>query len=245
MASPTRQRKKSRPIRDLRASVWPLEDLLPESKVGVGSPHIMGAVPEVSLATPNVPPPETLESKVAFARPSFESVYRAHGRPVARWAIRLLGPKADFEDIVQDVFLVVRRRLPEFRGEAEITTWLYEITVRVVQRWRLRARWWSWVTGRGQSPGRARVSMVRIAESSSDPQALLEARERAYIFYQLLDELSEAQRTTFILFEVEGLSGAQIAEITGTKVNAVWVRLSRARRKFMERMRAWEEREKS
>lgn len=74
---------------------------------------------------------------------------------------------------------------------------------------------------------------------------MLEARERTHLFYQLLDELSESQRTTFILFEVEGLSGAQIAEITGTKINAVWVRLSRARRKFMECMSAWEEREKS
>ena len=229
--------------------VWPSEDLLREGKVGVGSAHIKGVVSGVSFATPDVPPPEMLDTKVAFARPSFESVYRAHGRTVARWAIRLLGPKADFEDIVQDVFMVVRRRLPEFRGEAEITTWLYEITVRVVQRWRLRARWWSWVTGRGQSPGRgqaqARASIAPTAESPSDPHALLEARERTHLFYQLLDELSESQRTTFILFEVEGLSGAQIAEITGTKINAVWVRLSRARRKFMECMSAWEEREKS
>ena len=204
-------------------------------------------MPEVSLATPQVPPPEMPETRAGFVRPSFESVYRTHGRTVARWAIHLLGPKADFEDVVQDVFLVVRRRLPEFRGDAEITTWLYEITVRVVQRWRTRARWWSWVTGRGPSPGHGRATepLVPAAESPSDPQALLEARERTRVFYQLLDELSEAQRMTFILFEIEGLSGAQIAEITGTKVNAVWVRLSRARRKFMERMRAWEEKEKS
>ncbi len=213
----------------------------------MGSPHIKGVVSRVSLATPDASPTEMSETKVGFARPSFESVYRAHARTVARWASRLLGPRADFEDVVQDVFLVVRRRLPEFRGEAEITTWLYGITVRVVQRCRMRARWWSWATGRGQSPGRGREhkSMLATAESPSDPHALLEARERTHIFYQLLDELSEAQRTTFILFEIEGLSGAQIAEVTGTQVNAVWVRLSRARRKFMERMRAWEEREKS
>ena len=204
-------------------------------------------MPEVSLATPEVPPPEMMGTKVGFAPPSFESVYRAHGRTVARWAIRLLGPKADFEDVVQDVFLVVRRRLPEFRGDAEITTWLYEITVRVVQRCRMRAHWWSWVTGRGQSPGRGRTTepFVPTVESPSDPYALLEARERTRLVYQLLDELSESLRTTFILFEIEGLSGAQIAEITGTKLNAVWVRLSRARRKFMEGMRAWEERNKS
>jgi RNA polymerase sigma-70 factor, ECF subfamily len=213
----------------------------------MGSPHVKSDVPEVSLATPPVPPSEMPENKAGFVRPSFESVYRTHGRTVARWAMRLLGPKADFEDVVQDVFMVVRRRLPEFRGEAEITTWLYEITVRVVKRWRMRARWWSWVTGRGQSPGRGRTpeQLVPMAELPSDPHALLEAQERTRILYQLLDELSEAQRTAFILFEIEGLSGAQIAEITGTGVNTVWVRLSRARRKFMERMRAWEEEDKS
>ena len=57
------------------------------------------------------------------ARLSFESVYRAHAKTVARWAMRLLGPSGYFEDVVQDVFLVVRRRLPWFRGEAGITTW--------------------------------------------------------------------------------------------------------------------------
>jgi len=213
----------------------------------MGSQHVKSILPEASLATPGVPTPKMLETKVGFATPSFESVYREHGKTVARWAIRLLGPKADFEDVVKDVFMVVRRRLPEFRGDAEITTWLYEITVRVVQRCRMRAHWWSWVTGRGQSPGRGRAheAVIPIAESASDPQALLEARERTRILYQLLDELSEPLRTTFILFEIEGLSGAQIATITGTKVNAVWVRLSRARRKFIERMSAWEERHES
>jgi len=213
----------------------------------MGSQHVQNVVPEVSVVPPDPSPPAMLGAKARFAPPTFESVYREHGKTVARWAIRLLGPKTDFEDVVQDVFMVVRRRLPEFRGDAEITTWLYEITVRVVQRCRMRAHWWSWVTGRGQSPGRGRVHelLAPIAEPASDPHALLEARERTRILYQLLDELGEPLRTTFILFEIEGLSGARIAEITSTKVNAVWVRLSRARRKFMERMRAWEERNKS
>jgi RNA polymerase sigma factor (sigma-70 family) len=70
---------------------------------------------------------------------------------------------------------------------------------------------------------------------------LLEARERTRVMYRLLDDLDEHQRTTFILFELEGLSGNQIAEITGARVATVWVRLSRARRKFLERMRRWEE----
>lgn len=178
--------------------------------------------------------------------PSFESIYRAHAKTVARWAMRLLGPGQDFEDVVHDVFLVVRRRLPEFRSEAEITTWLYEITVRVASDARRRARWWSWITGRGQSPSRARhqVGVLPSAEATTDPQALLEARERTWVLYQLLDQLSEPYRTTFILFELEGLSGEQIARITRTRTSTVWVRLSRARRKFTECMRDWEARRK-
>jgi RNA polymerase sigma-70 factor (ECF subfamily) len=179
-------------------------------------------------------------------RPSFESVYRAHAKTVARWAMRLWGPSGDFEDVVQDAFLVVRRRLPGFRGEAEITTWLYEITVRVVQDWRRRARWWSWVTGRGQSPSRGQMqaTFVPTAEMPKDPLALLEARERTRLLYRLLDELDEVHRTTFILFELDGLTGEQIASITDTRISTVWVRLSRARRKFIQRMRALEAREK-
>jgi RNA polymerase sigma-70 factor (ECF subfamily) len=59
----------------------------------------------------------------------------------------------------------------------------------------------------------------------------------------VLDGLGEVYRTTFILFELEGLSGEQIAEITGTRVGTVWVRLTRARRAFIERMRRLEEQE--
>jgi len=156
--------------------------------------------------------------------------------------MHLLGPKDDYEDVVHDVFLVVGRQLPGFRGDAQITTWLYEITVRVVQNVRRRARWWSWVTGRGSSPSRAHTgeSFEGWSESTLDPEALFEARERTRLLYQLLDELGEDQRTAFILFELEGLSGNQIAAVTGTNVATVWVRLSRARRKFLERMRTRE-----
>jgi RNA polymerase sigma-70 factor (ECF subfamily) len=173
---------------------------------------------------------------------SVESLYRAHARTVARWAMRLLGPQADYEDVVHEVFLVVKRRLPEFRGEAAITTWLYEITVRVVQNARRRARRWSWLTSRGRDPDRGGLGHV-LPGSWRDPLAQLEAREQTQLLYQLLDELGESQRTVLILFEIEGMSGIEIAAITGTSVSAIWVRLSRARRKFLERLQAWEARE--
>jgi RNA polymerase sigma-70 factor (ECF subfamily) len=89
-----------------------------------------------------------------------------------------------------------------------------------------------------------RERFVPPVEMPSDPQALLEARERTLLLYQLLDEMAESQRTTFILFELEGLSGEEVAKITGASVGTVWVRLSRARRGFVARMLAREARGK-
>ena len=181
-----------------------------------------------------------------LAKPSFEAVYRAHAKTVSRWAIRLLGPGGDFEDVVQDVFLVVRRKLPQFRGDAEITTWLYEITVRVVQDWRKRARWWAWATGHGRSPsrGQMRIDFIPTPETPLDPHDAFEVGERTQFLYRVLNDMGEGYRTAFILFELEGLSGERIAEITGTRVGTVWARLSRARRQFIQRMHAWEAKEK-
>jgi RNA polymerase sigma-70 factor (ECF subfamily) len=201
-------------------------------------------MPESCLATTQ--PLPALPAEGAFQPDlDFASVYRVHSRSVGRWAAALLGPTHDCEDVIQEVFLVVRKRLPEFRGDATITTWLYEITVRVVQRFRRRGRWWSWVTGRGQNPGRgqARHCVQPAHQSPSDPHALLEAKEMTGVLYQLLDQLSDTQRTAFILYELEGLSGEEIAAVTGASVSTVWVRLSRARHTFLASMRAWEERE--
>jgi RNA polymerase sigma-70 factor, ECF subfamily len=197
-------------------------------------------------ATPASSPAQAAQAIVRSESLSFETVYRVHVNAVSRWAMRLVGPSADFEDVVQDVFLVVRRRLAEFRGDAEIATWLYKITMRVAARARLRARWWSWLTGRGGRPGRGRLSntFVPTVEIPRDPQAMLEARERTRMVYGVLDQIGEKNRTAFIMFELQGLSGEQIAELTGTNIGTVWVRLSRARQKFIECMCAWEARNK-
>jgi RNA polymerase sigma-70 factor (ECF subfamily) len=177
---------------------------------------------------------------------SFEAVYRAHARTVSRWASRLLGPGGDCEDVVQEVFIVVRRKLSAYDGRVEITTWLYEITVRVVQDWRRRRRWWSWVTGRGPSPSRGRPQEPPALPGGGahDPVPRLEGRERVLLLYKILDGLGEASRTTFILYELEGLSGERVAEITGTRLGTVWVRLTRARRAFIEGMRQLEAQER-
>jgi RNA polymerase sigma-70 factor (ECF subfamily) len=169
-----------------------------------------------------------------------EAIYRRHADAVAIWAQRLGGPDVDLEDIVHDVFLVVQRRLPEWRGEAKITTWLYEITLRVVQQRRRRLRWLRWLPGRSPDvagEGSGSDELADLPSDQSGPQDLLERREVSQTLYRILDGIGEKYRTVVILFELEGLSGEQIAAITGTSLANVWIRLHRAREKMARRLK--------
>jgi RNA polymerase sigma-70 factor (ECF subfamily) len=159
---------------------------------------------------------------------SIDEIYDRYAPQVERWARRLAGPQFDAEDLLHDIFLVVMRRWPEFRGEAKITTWLFRITQQVV-RWRRRndtVRRWLW--GRhGQDALDARASVPTPVEE-------IERREQSLRLYAALDHLPEKYRTPLVLSALEGMSGEQIAELTGSEINAVWVRLHRARAKLAD-----------
>lgn len=178
-----------------------------------------------------------------------EAIYRQHAPQVSRWAARLGGHELDREDIVHQVFLVAQRRLPEFRGDAKITTWLHEITIRVVQGARRKQRrWWRRPVRPGPDLHLTAAPPDAVGEDDvaalpcEQPTALdlLEKKEASQLVYVLLDQLDEKYRTALILFELEGLSGQEIAAVTNTSLSNVWVRLLRARQQFLKRFVAWE-----
>ena len=159
-------------------------------------------------------------------------LYRAHAALVARWATRLGGPTLDTEDIVHEVFLVAQRRLREFRGEAKPTTWLYRITDLTVRAHRRKARLRAWLR-RDLTQDHMRAG---LGQGQLSPVEDLVERQRAALVYRALDGLGEKYRSLFVLFELEGLSGEQIAALTGVKLATVWVRLHRARAAFVARI---------
>jgi RNA polymerase sigma-70 factor (ECF subfamily) len=169
--------------------------------------------------------------------PPFDAVYQAHAQDVARWAARLGGPGADVEDITQEVFLVVNRRLAEFRNQSQLSTWLFSITAKVTaneRRRRRRRRWWLRLV-----PG----IDDEIASTLDTPVEHLEKRERRAQFYAALDALAERQRQALVLFELEGLSVAEIAQLMELRPGNVRVLLHRARAAFLQRMTERELRE--
>jgi RNA polymerase sigma-70 factor (ECF subfamily) len=170
-----------------------------------------------------------------------QSVYQRYAGPVSRWAARLAGPGFDIEDIVQEVFLVVRRRLAGFRGDARISTWLYEITVRVVQgvrRKRRRQQWWRSLSNFTQEEGGH--GTFDVADDRLSPLDALERRQATVQLYRFLDRLDDKYRTAVVLFELEGIPCDEIATITGTSVSNVWARVSRGREKLLQAFANWD-----
>src|SRR5512136_3260538 len=70
----------------------------------------------------------------------FDHLYESYEPMVERWVRRLVGPTAEVEDLVHDVFVVALRRRREFRGDAKVSTWLFRITQLVVRKRRFRRR---------------------------------------------------------------------------------------------------------
>jgi RNA polymerase sigma-70 factor (ECF subfamily) len=164
-----------------------------------------------------------------------EELYRQHAPTVARWAARLGGPSVDVQDVVQEVFLVARRRLRRFDGAAKVTTWLFRATQRIVLAARRKARLRRWLS---RTPADLAPAAPRPRPT---PLETVERDELAGVVYRLLDQLPERQRQVLILFEMEGLGAAEIAALTGARPATVRVQLHRARCKFAELYEAWEQ----
>jgi RNA polymerase sigma-70 factor (ECF subfamily) len=175
---------------------------------------------QVSLVPAPVP--------VADTSVDVDALFRAHMRTVMRWAARLGGPGIDVEDVVQEVFLVAKRRLQKFEGPGQVTTWLFRTTEKVVLSARRKQRLRRWLS---HAPEASVTSMG--GPQPTPGEAFERSREIADV-YRILNQLPERQRRILILFELEGLSTDEIATLVGAKVGTVRVWLFRARARFLE-----------
>lgn len=165
----------------------------------------------------DAPSPEAVPSSLGL-----EAIYREYGARVAVW-IERLDPAGDTEDLLHEVFLVVRRRLSDFRGDASLATWLHAIATRVVVAERRKRRVRRFLLGREEVAVRSERPPPRT------PEELFEGHERGALLYALLDSLSERDRALLVLHELEGLRGAELASVAGVPAGGVWVALHRAR----------------
>lgn len=168
--------------------------------------------------------------------PDFVEIYEAWFEDVSRWVRALGGPDADRDDLVQDVFLVVYRRLPDFDGQ-NVAGWLYQIARRRVRDFR-RLSWVKYLMARRQPLSEG------LTSSGASPAEQLESKQRGALLERLLLALNADQRAAFVLFEIEGYSGEEIARLQGVPINTVWARIHKARKKLELQIARAERREK-
>jgi RNA polymerase sigma-70 factor (ECF subfamily) len=153
----------------------------------------------------------------------FRAIYDQHVAFVWRSLLRLGLPNGDVPDAVQDVFVVVHRKLGEFEGRSKPTTWLFGICMRVASDRRRRAH---------VRRERLTTSPPAVIDAAEDADALLDQRRARLALEAILGRMPEEQRVVFVLFELEGMTGEDIAELLGVPVGTVRSRLRLARDEF-------------
>jgi len=162
---------------------------------------------------------------VLYAKGDAEAARVLTGRHLGRvygFAARLLGDRAEAEDVAQEAMLRMWRVAPDWRpGEAQLSSWLYRVTVTLC-------------TDRQRSARRRRAEALdAVAEPADDranTEAALMARERADALQAALASLPDRQRQAVVLRHIEGLSNPEIAAILDVGVEAVESLTARGKR---------------
>lgn len=126
---------------------------------------------------------------------------------------------------------MVRRKLGRFDGK-NMSAWLYAIARNQVRDYRRRA----WVRRllRRQPTDPTADDLAMAMQPVLDPSELLQRRDVERFVTKTLNQMTQTLRTTFILFEIEGYSGDEVAALEGIPVRTVWTRLHHARKRFFE-----------
>ena len=185
---------------------------------------IPGDAPGAASPEDDAPPRATFTP--SEARPVFAGVYAEHFELVWR-SLRHLGvPAVALDDAVQDVWLVVHRRLPEFDGRSKVSTWLFGISINVA-RARRRAR---------QERHPSEPLPEGLPSAGLDPERALASRRAWTLVQTFLDELPELTRAIFVSTLLENFSPAETAAATGLDVSTVYHRVRALRRSFQRFM---------
>ncbi|MEX1365326.1 MAG: RNA polymerase sigma factor [Nannocystaceae bacterium] len=154
----------------------------------------------------------------------FAEVFHRHFDSVWTHLRRLGVPAADLDDAVQETFLVAFRRWDDFRTDASWRAWLLGISRRVAAHHR-----------RGSGRRLRLVARARDQpqpQDVTDPHDALARRHAADLVERFIERLPPRKREVFVLAEIEGLSGAEIAQALSINPNTVWSRLHGAREAF-------------
>jgi RNA polymerase sigma-70 factor, ECF subfamily len=160
---------------------------------------------------------------------AFEEIYRRHHRRVYSICLRMLQNPPEAEDLTQDVFIQLYRKIGSFRGDSAFTTWLHRMTVnQVLMHFRKRNVKFEKTTDEGETPeqivsGTANPDRMRIVDRIALDNAIA--------------QLPEGYKNVFVLHDVEGFEHEEVARILGCSVGTSKSQLHKARLKLQRLLR--------
>jgi RNA polymerase sigma-70 factor (ECF subfamily) len=161
------------------------------------------------------------ERSEGIALPSFDEVYDRHLTFVWR-SLRALGiPPHQLDDAVQDVFVVVHRRLCTFEGRAKMTSWLFGVAMRVARNYR-----------RGRPSDDLDEVQEQLLDGQPSPFEATARSEAVLLLERFLETLDEKKRIVFVLMDIEQMTAEEVAQMIGVNVNTVYSRRRFARIEF-------------
>lgn len=155
---------------------------------------------------------------------AFEETYNRHHRRVYAICLRMLQNTAEAEDLTQDVFIQLYRKIGSFRGDSAFTTWLHRLTVnQVLMHFRKRNVKFEKTTEEGETP-------VQIVGGTENPDKMPIVDKIA--LENAIQQLPEGYKNVFVLHDVEGYEHEEVARILGCSVGTSKSQLHKARLKL-------------
>lgn len=189
---------------------------------------------DTSTARPEIAEADLLAGCRAGERDALEALIKKYQPAVLRVCVSMLGSR-EVEDLVQDIFIKILKKIRSFEGRSALFTWIYEITVnhcRDELRKRKRRRWFSL-----QALPEKVVEQIPLDEASASEQ--MEAGETRYHLRRALNKLEPKYRALVVLRDLEGLSYEEVAQASGISEKLVKSRLYQARQILAEKMKRY------
>ena len=167
---------------------------------------------------------ELTQRAAAGEMAAFEELYARHSRRVYSLCLRMTGNTSEAEDLAQEAFIQLYRKIGSFRGESAFTTWLHRLTVnQVLMHFRRRGVRMEQTTEDGESP-------VQVVRGTEDPGRMPVVDRIA--LDKAVGSLPPGYRTVFVLHDVEGHEHEEIARLLGCSVGTSKSQLHKARMKL-------------
>jgi RNA polymerase sigma-70 factor (ECF subfamily) len=191
----------------------------------------------------DVPLPEEIEAKlierlVARDERAFNELVRAYERRIYALVLRMLGNRAEAEDLAQEVFVQVFKAIGSFRGDSKLSTWIYRIAINLCKN---RTKYLRVRHTDEQQELEAVAERVPLGEARranvgqvERPDEMLAGRQLELIVQEAILEIEPSFRECLVLRDVEELTYEEIAEITGLAAGTVKSRIHRARAMLRE-----------